>query len=97
MVERSESAEAITAPGQRDRQLPDFGVADAGEGGVPVSQWLILAESWTDDHARLEHAGVPVRYRSAQAKTEIALAELDRHGDGIGAPPNCRNPLGRTT
>ena len=39
---------------------------------------LFLPETWTGDEARLERAGVPAQYRSARAKSEIALAELDR-------------------
>ena len=39
---------------------------------------LFLPETWTGDEARLERAGVPAEYRSARAKSEIALAELDR-------------------
>jgi len=39
---------------------------------------LFLPETWTSDEARLERAGVPADYRAARAKSEIALAELDR-------------------
>ena len=49
-----------------------------GEVPVMVGLRLFLPESWADDRARLERAGVPVEYRSARAKSEIALAELDR-------------------
>ncbi len=49
-----------------------------GEVPVMVGLRLFLPESWTTDQARLERAGVPVEYRSARAKSEIALAELDR-------------------
>jgi len=49
-----------------------------GEVPVMVGLRLFLPESWTADQARLERAGVPVEYRSARAKSEIALAELDR-------------------
>jgi len=49
-----------------------------GEVPVMVGLRLFLPESWTGDQARLERAGVPVEYRSARAKSEIALAELDR-------------------
>ncbi len=49
-----------------------------GEVPVMVGLRLFLPESWTGDQARLERAGVPVQYRSARSKSEIALAELDR-------------------
>ena len=39
---------------------------------------LFLPETWIGDEARLERAGVPVKYSPARAKSEIALAELDR-------------------
>jgi SRSO17 transposase len=39
---------------------------------------LFLPESWTSDLARLKRAGVPVEYRTARTKPEIALAEIDR-------------------
>jgi SRSO17 transposase len=60
--------------------LPDVGVADFARGEVPVMAGLrlFLPESWTGDQARLECAGVPAEYRSHRAKSEIALAELDR-------------------
>jgi len=45
---------------------------------VMVGLRLFLPETWTGDQARLERAGVPAEYRSARAKSEIALAELDR-------------------
>src|SRR5256714_10087124 len=49
-------------------------------GEVPVMQALrlILPESGTSNQARLERAGVPVDYRTARSKPEIALAEIDR-------------------
>src|SRR5271165_5372426 len=49
-----------------------------GEVPVMVGLRLFLPETWTSDKARLERAGVPAEYRSARAKSEIALAELDR-------------------
>ena len=49
-----------------------------GEVPVMVGLRLFLPESWTSDQARLERAGVPAEYRSHRAKSEIALAELDR-------------------
>jgi DDE superfamily endonuclease len=39
---------------------------------------LFLPESWTSDLARLKRAGVPLEYRTARTKPEIALAEIDR-------------------
>ena len=43
-----------------------------------VASRLFLPESWTSDLARLKRAGVPVEYRTARTKPEIALAEIDR-------------------
>ena len=45
---------------------------------VMVALRLFLPESWTSDPARLKRAGVPVEYRTARTKPEIALAEIDR-------------------
>jgi SRSO17 transposase len=45
---------------------------------VMLALRLFLPESWTSDRARLERAGVPAEYRTAQTKPEIALAEIDR-------------------
>src|SRR5271169_4146672 len=45
---------------------------------VTVGLRLFLPEAWTGDLARLERAGVPAECRSARAKSEIALAEMDR-------------------
>jgi SRSO17 transposase len=39
---------------------------------------LFLPESWTSDSVRLKRAGVPIEYRGARTKPEIALAEIDR-------------------
>jgi SRSO17 transposase len=49
-------------------------------GQVPVmlALRLFLPESWTSDRSRLKAAGVPVAYRRARTKAEIALCELDR-------------------
>src|SRR6266852_2241535 len=49
-----------------------------GEVPVMVALRLFLPESWTGDRMRLERAGVPVEYRTAPTKPEIALAEIDR-------------------
>ena len=49
-----------------------------GEVPVMVGLRLFLPESWTGDQTRLERAGVPAEYHSHRAKSEIALAELDR-------------------
>ncbi len=43
-----------------------------------VALRLFLPESWTSDLARLKRAGVPLEYRTARTKPEIALAEIDR-------------------
>lgn len=49
-------------------------------GEVPVSfaLRLFLPESWTDDPARLDKAGVPQGWRTPRSKPEMALAEIDR-------------------
>ena len=49
-----------------------------GEVPVMVALRLFLPENWTNDRRRLERAGVPVEYRTARTKPEIALAEIDR-------------------
>jgi SRSO17 transposase len=49
-----------------------------GQVPVTLALRLFLPESWTSDRSRLKAAGVPVAYRKAQTKPEIALAELDR-------------------
>src|SRR6201988_1507403 len=49
-----------------------------GEVPVMVALRLFLPESWTSDAARLKRTGVPVEYRVARTKPEIALAEIDR-------------------
>jgi SRSO17 transposase len=49
-------------------------------GGVPlpVGLRLFLPATWTDDPERCARAGVPEERRRPLAKTEIALAEVDR-------------------
>src|SRR6266542_2530626 len=49
-----------------------------GEVPVMVALRLFLPESCSSDRVRLERAGVPVEYRTARTKPEIALAEIDR-------------------
>src|ERR1700674_5584615 len=49
-----------------------------GEVPVMVTLRLFLPESWVNDRVRLVRAGVPVEYRTARTKPEIALAEIDR-------------------
>src|SRR4030095_3279414 len=49
-----------------------------GEVPVMMALRLFLPETWTSDRGRLERAGVPVEYRIARTKPEIALAEIDR-------------------
>jgi SRSO17 transposase len=39
---------------------------------------LFVPESWTSNPVRLKRADVPVEYRTARTKPEIALAEIDR-------------------
>src|SRR3954471_13092934 len=45
---------------------------------VMLALRLFLPESWASDRARLKRAGVPVEYRAARTKPEMALAEIDR-------------------
>src|SRR6202167_4965054 len=49
-----------------------------GEVPVMFALRLFLPDSWTGDPRRLKRAGVPVEYRTARTKPEIALAEFDR-------------------
>src|SRR5205814_7580928 len=49
-----------------------------GEVPVMVALRLFLPETWTSDPARLKRTGVPIAYRVARPKPEIALAEIDR-------------------
>ena len=49
-----------------------------GEVPVVVASRLFVPESWTSDPVRLKRAGIPIEYRTARTKPEIALAEIDR-------------------
>ena len=49
-----------------------------GEVPVMLALRLFLPESWTNDRARLQRAGVPAEYRTARTKPEMALSEIDR-------------------
>ena len=49
-----------------------------GEVPVVLALRLFLPESWTRERTRLERAGVPVEYRTARTKPELALLEIDR-------------------
>src|SRR5438874_6048294 len=49
-----------------------------GEVPVMLALRLFLPDSWTNDRVRLRRTGVPVEYRGARTKPEIALAEIDR-------------------
>ena len=49
-----------------------------GEVPVMLALRLFLPESWTSNPDSVEAAGVPVEYRAARTKPEIALAEIDR-------------------
>src|SRR6195256_1017261 len=49
-----------------------------GEVPVMLALRLFLPDSWASNPARLKRAGVPVEYRTASTKPEIALAEIDR-------------------
>jgi SRSO17 transposase len=43
-----------------------------------VALRLLVPESWTSNPVRLKRAGVPAEHRTARAKPQIALAEIDR-------------------
>ena len=45
---------------------------------VMLALRLFLPDSWTNDRVRLRRASVPVEYRLARTKPEVALAEIDR-------------------
>ena len=49
-----------------------------GEVPAPVGLRLFLPEGWVADPERCSRAGVPEEHRRALAKTDIALAEVDR-------------------
>src|SRR5437870_3528585 len=49
-----------------------------GEVPMMVALRLFLPETWTSDPARLKRTGVPIAYRVARTKPEMALAEIDR-------------------
>jgi SRSO17 transposase len=49
-----------------------------GEVPVMVALRLFVPDSWTSNPVRSKRAGVPVEYRAARTKPEIALAEIDR-------------------
>jgi SRSO17 transposase len=49
-----------------------------GEVPVMLALRLFLPESWTSKRVWLDRAGVPVEYRTARTKPEMALAEIDR-------------------
>jgi SRSO17 transposase len=49
-----------------------------GEVPMPVGLRLFLPDAWASDPDRCAGAGVPEEHRRALAKTEIALAEVDR-------------------
>ena len=59
-----------------------------GEVPVMVALRLFLPDSWVNDRRRLKRAGVPVEYRTARTKPEIALAEID-HLISIGVRFRC--------
>jgi hypothetical protein len=49
-----------------------------GEVPVPVGLRLFLPDEWVADPDRCARAGVPDEHRRAEAKTAVALAEVDR-------------------
>ena len=74
-----------------------------GEVPVPVGLRLFLPEAWAADPDRCARAGVPEEHRREAAKTEIALAEIDRvRAAGLPSGPcwpmpvtACRPPSAR--
>ena len=53
-------------------------------GHYPLAMRLFLPESWAEDEARLDEAGVPKVFRQAKAKGSIALELLDTvRGEGL--------------
>jgi SRSO17 transposase len=48
-----------------------------GEVPVVAALRLFLPKNWAGDPARLKRTGVPIAYREARTKPEIALAEID--------------------
>jgi SRSO17 transposase len=54
------------------------------KGHYPLAMRLFLPDSWIEDPARLDAAGVPEAFRQAQTKGEIALDLLDTvRGEGL--------------
>src|SRR3954452_18679085 len=49
-----------------------------GEVPVPLGLRLFLPDAWAGDAARCTRAGVPEEHRRPLAKTDLALAEIDR-------------------
>ncbi len=49
-----------------------------GEVPAMLTLRLFLPKSWTNDRVRLKRAGVPLAYRTARTKPDVALAEIDR-------------------
>src|ERR671918_1642145 len=73
------AAQYASALGKTANCQPLFSLTLArGEVPLMLALQLFLPESWTSNQARLERAGVPVEYRTARTKPEIALVELDR-------------------
>ena len=52
----------------------------APKGHYPPAMRLYLPESWSNDPARLDRAGVPEEHRRQLSKGRIALELLDRGG-----------------
>jgi SRSO17 transposase len=53
-------------------------------GHYPLAMRLFLPESWVEDEARLDEAGVPEAFRQSKTKGEIALELLDTvRGEGL--------------
>lgn len=50
----------------------------SGEVPIMLSLRLFMPESWTDDPARMDKAGVPEGFQSYRTKPEIAVEEIDR-------------------
>jgi len=76
----------------------------AGAGHTLVDMRLSLPKTWTQDHARLDKAGVPTHRRGYRSRHQLALDMLEQNGavlphgwiagdDEMGRPYWCRRRL----